>query len=39
MCEEANLTDGQILQLCEEIVETQEREIAEMEEILARLIQ
>jgi RsiW-degrading membrane proteinase PrsW (M82 family) len=39
MCEESNLTDGQILELCEEIVETQEREIAEMEEILARLNQ
>ncbi|MFO7664296.1 MAG: DUF305 domain-containing protein [Chloroflexota bacterium] len=37
MCEEANITDDQILELCEEIVETQKREIAEMEEILARL--
>ncbi|MEX2654347.1 MAG: DUF305 domain-containing protein [Acidimicrobiia bacterium] len=36
MCEEAALTDSEILSLCDEIVETQEREIAEMNELLAR---
>ncbi|MEX1044313.1 MAG: DUF305 domain-containing protein [Acidimicrobiia bacterium] len=36
MCEEAAITDSGILALCEEIVETQEREIAEMNELLAR---
>lgn len=36
MCEEASITDGEILSLCEEIVETQEREIAEMNRLLSR---
>jgi hypothetical protein len=36
MCQESNLTDPEILSLCEEIVQTQEEEIAEMEEILRR---
>ena len=34
MCEESALTDPDILELCEEIVATQEREIAEMKAIL-----
>ena len=37
MCDESALTDPQILELCGEIVATQEREIAEMEAILTRL--
>lgn len=36
MCEEAALTDPEILTLCEQIVETQKREIAEMKALLAR---
>jgi len=36
MCEEASLTDPQIIELCRGIVESQTREIAEMEAILAR---
>lgn len=35
MCEEAAITDPQIVELCGEIVEAQVREIAEMKEILA----
>lgn len=37
MCEESAITDPEILQLCDEIVAAQEREIAEMEAILTRL--
>jgi uncharacterized protein (DUF305 family) len=36
MCEEAAITDSEILSLCEEIVDTQEREIAEMNQLLSR---
>lgn len=35
MCEEANITDPEIETLCEGIVEAQEREIAQMKEMLA----
>lgn len=35
MCEEASISDPQIIELCGEIVEAQVREIAEMKEILA----
>ncbi len=37
MCEEAAITDPEILTLCDEIVQAQKEEIAEMEQILARL--
>jgi uncharacterized protein (DUF305 family) len=36
MCEEANLTDQEIITLCDEIVQSQIEEIIEMEEILSR---
>ena len=36
MCEEASITDSEILSLCDEIVETQEREIDEMDRLLSR---
>lgn len=36
MCHEADITDPEILALCEEITETQLREIARMEAILER---
>lgn len=36
VCQEATLTDPEIEQLCGEIVEAQEREIAQMKEILKR---
>jgi hypothetical protein len=36
MCQEANLTDPEILSLCEEIVQTQVEEINQMKEILGR---
>jgi uncharacterized protein (DUF305 family) len=36
MCEQAAISDPEILALCEEIVETQEEEIAQMEAILER---
>lgn len=37
MCEESTLTDPEIVTLCEEIVEAQEEEIAQMKAILARM--
>ncbi len=37
MCEESTLTDPEIVTLCEEIVEAQEEEIAQMKAILARI--
>lgn len=36
MCEEASITDPEIEQLCDEIIEAQKREIAEMKAILER---
>lgn len=36
MCEQSNLTDTEIITLCDEIVQTQIEEIIEMEEILSR---
>lgn len=36
-CQEADITDPEIQELCREIVETQEREIAQMQDILERL--
>ena len=39
MCEEASLDDQAIIDLCGEIVAAQEREIAQMKDILARLNQ
>lgn len=36
MCEHAGITDPEIEELCGEIVEAQEREIAQMKDILAR---
>lgn len=36
MCQESNITDREILDLCVQIVEAQKEEIAEMERILAR---
>jgi hypothetical protein len=36
-CERARLDDPETIQLCREIVETQQEEIAQMERILARL--
>lgn len=36
VCQEANITDPEIEQLCVEIVDAQQREIAEMEEMLKR---
>lgn len=37
MCEQAPITDPEIVALCRQIVENQQREIAQMEAILARL--
>jgi len=37
MCEESAITDPEILSMCDEIVSTQREEIAQMEDILARL--
>jgi hypothetical protein len=37
MCEQSNITDPEIAELCDEIVETQEREIAIMEAQLEKL--
>lgn len=36
VCQEGSITDPEIEQLCSEIVEAQEREIAQMKEILKR---
>jgi uncharacterized protein (DUF305 family) len=36
MCEQSNLTDPEIISLCDEIVQTQIEEIEEMKEILSR---
>lgn len=36
VCQEASITDPEIEQLCSEIVEAQEKEIAQMKEILKR---
>jgi uncharacterized protein (DUF305 family) len=36
MCEEASLSDPEILALCRDIVASQEAEIAKMEQLLAR---
>jgi uncharacterized protein (DUF305 family) len=36
MCEQSAITDPEIIELCEEIVQSQEEEIAEMENILTR---
>jgi uncharacterized protein (DUF305 family) len=36
MCEKANLTDPEIIQLCSTIVRTQREEITKMKEVLAR---
>jgi len=37
MCEQSTITDPEIIELCEEIVQTQKEEIAQMEAILERL--
>jgi uncharacterized protein (DUF305 family) len=37
MCEQAEITDTEILELCDQIVETQEEEIAQMKAILDRI--
>lgn len=36
MCQESELSDPEIVMLCEEIVKSQEEEIAQMKAILAR---
>jgi uncharacterized protein (DUF305 family) len=36
VCQEADITDPEIIRLCEQIVEAQQEEIAQMEEILDR---
>jgi uncharacterized protein (DUF305 family) len=37
MCREASITDVELRKLCSEIIESQQREIDQMQEILARL--
>jgi uncharacterized protein (DUF305 family) len=37
MCEQSDITDPELAALCDEIVEAQKEEIAEMERILERL--
>ena len=37
MCEQSTITDAELASLCDEIVQTQKEEIAEMDDILARL--
>jgi len=37
MCQEASITDAEIIDLCGDIVEAQEREIAQMKDILQRM--
>jgi uncharacterized protein (DUF305 family) len=37
MCERSTITDQEIIELCGEIVQTQEEEIAQMEAILQRM--
>lgn len=37
MCEESDLTDPQVQDLCIRIIDAQEREISEMEDILSRI--
>lgn len=37
MCQEAAITDAEIIDLCGDIVEAQEREIAQMKDILQRM--
>ncbi len=36
VCQEANITDPEIEQLCVEIIDAQQKEIAQMEDILER---
>lgn len=36
VCEEADITDPEIVQLCEQIVKTQKEEIAQMTDVLDR---
>ena len=36
VCQESSLTDPEIVELCEQIVQTQREEIAQMEAILER---
>jgi uncharacterized protein (DUF305 family) len=36
MCEESSITDPEIVLLCEQIIESQKEEIAQMKDILAR---
>jgi len=37
MCEQANISDPEIISLCEQIVESQVEEINQMEAILGRM--
>jgi hypothetical protein len=37
MCEQSTITDPEIIELCDEIVQTQKEEISQMESILQRL--
>lgn len=36
VCQESDLTDPEVIELCEQIVKTQKEEIAQMQEILDR---